>query len=298
MQHARKCWWKCSGWIMRESDTAEDENIKRVLTPMLLCILPVNLYLVHWALDEDVIVYLSAHALFVGGYMFFFAAGALGMNMALTLDVMLVVWTVASTLNDAYNAAALRPRNWTLVVMFLDGALVFGRYRIIPLMILITLSWLLLSSLESAFRFGLYDQIDSSVRAVCDCTNPPCPTSFGGVAGGLMSAYVVLLVDYYLTHGFASDLRLQLRRVNSSVAVAVEIAAALARYDVDSAESAISSGTDLPEELAISFVQLLSNLRPPPFVPRIPGSLMRRGGGCSITSAHITRRNSIPPDLK
>eukprot|EP00756_Hemistasia_phaeocysticola_P036393 Hpha_TRINITY_DN16640_c1_g1::TRINITY_DN16640_c1_g1_i2::g.183719::m.183719 len=53
----------------------------------------------------------------------------------------------------------------------------------------------------------------------------------------------------------------QLRRVEASVDVAGVVAAALARYDVDTAQRAIEGGDDLPVELADSYRVLLANLR-------------------------------------
>eukprot|EP00756_Hemistasia_phaeocysticola_P021896 Hpha_TRINITY_DN15801_c0_g1::TRINITY_DN15801_c0_g1_i1::g.188198::m.188198 len=93
------------------------------------------------------------------------------------------------------------------------------------------------------------------------CRAPLRPGGSGwGVAGWAVMG-MLLLSDFYFTRGFALDMRDQLSRIEASVKAASDVAAALARYDVDVAEAAITSGSNLPTELARPFLALLSNLR-------------------------------------
>eukprot|EP00756_Hemistasia_phaeocysticola_P044072 Hpha_TRINITY_DN17653_c0_g1::TRINITY_DN17653_c0_g1_i1::g.158722::m.158722 len=116
------------------------------------------------------------------------------------------------------------------------------------------------ASTESAFLVGIYAQI-TSVTPFCDCSDPPCAVRAGSAYSNMGVSILVLLVDFYFTRGFATDLRVQLQRAKRTVEVAAEITAALARYDVDEAEKAIEGGEGISVELAESFGQLLSNLR-------------------------------------
>eukprot|EP00756_Hemistasia_phaeocysticola_P025876 Hpha_TRINITY_DN16030_c1_g5::TRINITY_DN16030_c1_g5_i1::g.120790::m.120790 len=174
METVKRCWWKCSQWIMRDSDTDEDVHIKRVFTPVVLCVLPLSVYLLSYALQEGSAIYAAGSCTFLTVYVSWLGSGMLGGNMGITMDIELVLLTWANVLSDAYNSSALRQRTWSLIVCFLDLALVLDRTRAIPVMISVTLVWLFIINTESAFRFGLYDEISSAKPEVCDCAEPPC----------------------------------------------------------------------------------------------------------------------------
>eukprot|EP00756_Hemistasia_phaeocysticola_P026566 Hpha_TRINITY_DN16071_c3_g7::TRINITY_DN16071_c3_g7_i1::g.121013::m.121013 len=160
-------------------------------------------------------------------------------------------------------AASSSFRAWAFVVLVLDIGLVFGRDYIPRFVIPLTLMYLAAESAEGALRFGLYEVglwgtgISSSF---CNCATPPCSASIDRSFLNFMGVCTVFLVDFYFTRGFAHGMELQLRSIEASVAVSKKVAAALARYDVEAAGSAIQEGTDLPEELAESYKRLLSNL--------------------------------------
>eukprot|EP00756_Hemistasia_phaeocysticola_P019914 Hpha_TRINITY_DN15689_c7_g1::TRINITY_DN15689_c7_g1_i1::g.100651::m.100651 len=261
MQRFRKCWWGCSEWAVRKSDAPEDVAIKRGLIPIYIALIFFSSSKLVVALDDANIVQCGAQSLALLSFLTFLVSARVGLNMRVALDVMMMMLLVAVYLSDAYNAAVLQPRPWAYVVLLLDTTLVFHTRRMIPIFISCTLVWLFIVSTETAFRFGLFDLVAPGNVELCDCSDPPCAISAGSSYGSFGSAAAVLLIDFYLTRNFATDLRLQLRMVRSSVEVAVEITSALARYDVDTAEKAIKCGKDLPKELEQSFKQLLLNLR-------------------------------------
>eukprot|EP00756_Hemistasia_phaeocysticola_P016918 Hpha_TRINITY_DN15504_c0_g2::TRINITY_DN15504_c0_g2_i2::g.107059::m.107059 len=275
-EKAKKWWLCCSGWIMRDSDSEEDVRIKRTVTPLALFSLPLSSYqLVYGMLDLDNATYATSMAIFLTSYSIYFVGGILGKNMGTVIDASLLLLAIGNVVYDAYNTAALEQRNWSLIVVYLDFALVLDRMRPVRAMIIVTITWLFVANIESAFRFGLYDEINSAPPPVCDCLHPPCRTSFVGNSAAWIVGSIVMLFDFYLTRGFATNLRLQLRRVKSSVDVAAQVAAALAMYDVDEAEKAIENGKDLPQELAGSYRRLLSNLRS--YRDYLPEELLHHG---------------------
>eukprot|EP00756_Hemistasia_phaeocysticola_P033387 Hpha_TRINITY_DN16462_c5_g1::TRINITY_DN16462_c5_g1_i2::g.161945::m.161945 len=260
------CWRKCSECFMREDDTVEDVHIKRVMIPLSLWLFGiVFVFMIGNAAGED---YLLTGILVSSTCMNLMLpiGGALGKRMGPLLDCFLLFNAINNVVNDAMEAATMQPRTWPLVVMLLDTALVFERYRTIPAIILITLSWFCVEFVTGGYRVGLYDAIQDATQvppqtSACDCAHPPCARGWEEALGTLLIYSVVLLTDLYLTRGFATDLRVQLRRVKSSVEVAAEVTASLAKYDVDSAEKAINSGSDLPQELTCSLLQLVFNLK-------------------------------------
>eukprot|EP00756_Hemistasia_phaeocysticola_P063714 Hpha_TRINITY_DN718_c0_g2::TRINITY_DN718_c0_g2_i1::g.29009::m.29009 len=254
MEAMGKCWSKCSSWVVRESDSAESLHIKRTLTPLLILLIPFHIANI-WSDTHP--LRKTVHATNAFFYIAYLVRARLGFDMVMTLDVTLIVLAVTNVLFDVVQAAEARERTWQQAVLYLDLALVFNRPHLTPCIIVGTLAWLLVESSESAFRLGLYDLVSGTdTLGVCDCTNTPCASDLLVALGSSIAGGMVLLIDFYLTRRFATNLSLQFRRVEVSVEVAVEIASALAKYDVDTAETAIAHGSDLPEELAESFRQL------------------------------------------
>eukprot|EP00756_Hemistasia_phaeocysticola_P053795 Hpha_TRINITY_DN29744_c0_g1::TRINITY_DN29744_c0_g1_i1::g.2662::m.2662 len=263
MERLSTCWFRGSGWLIRESDSPEDVRIKRALTAPFVIITPLMLYVIYtWGEVHDLsLTFLIGNGLHISAFLLFFVCGITGMNMRITMDFVLFFLFAGIIIIDIYNLAELRPRSWSQTVVVFDLCLVLDRTSAITPMVVLTTMWLLVASTETAFRFGLHDQVSSGVPAVCDCPNPPCPTAVAGAYTTGISSVLVVLVDLYLTRGFATDLRVQLRKVKASVELAAKVTAALGRFDVDVAESALERGTDLPPEMTISFRQLLCHLK-------------------------------------
>eukprot|EP00756_Hemistasia_phaeocysticola_P040336 Hpha_TRINITY_DN16859_c1_g11::TRINITY_DN16859_c1_g11_i1::g.152555::m.152555 len=295
---AKACWLRCSEWFVRKEDSVEDRYIKRAVTPLILCIAPLNTFFLWITLAEGSIRLAVVQCMWLAGYATFLAGGMLRRDMRVVLDVLLLVMTVANILGDATNIADMRPRQWSFIVIFLDAALVFERRRTIPLMIGLTLAWLLVATTEFAFRFGLVEAARSVSSGVCSCPSPPCEISMEDAYGGWLVSSIVVLIDFYLTSRFATERSLQLKRIGSSVEVAAEVAAALARYDVDGASDAITeAGGDLPEELADSYRLLLGNLLL--YRPYLPAALFARAEIEQVsTDSEFSFDDSVLTELK
>eukprot|EP00756_Hemistasia_phaeocysticola_P030127 Hpha_TRINITY_DN16274_c5_g3::TRINITY_DN16274_c5_g3_i1::g.15823::m.15823 len=253
-------------YLVRPGDSPEDAQIKRTVSPvaMLFGLFCMGVAVVHLR-GSKLMAALGAAVAGVSGLGF--SVGAL-LDLFPTrfmLDALLLGNLVGVVLLDMENAAVSATfRALGMTIILLDVALVFNRDHIPYIVLPVALCWLAAECVESMHRYGVYEAgywgIDVTA-SYCNCPSPPCSRS---VTDAFLNTFIpgwLLLMDFYFTRGFSSGMRLQLRRVRSSIDVAVEIAAALARYDVDVAETAIAKGTDLPEELAVSFRQLLSNLR-------------------------------------
>eukprot|EP00756_Hemistasia_phaeocysticola_P037099 Hpha_TRINITY_DN16679_c2_g6::TRINITY_DN16679_c2_g6_i2::g.181100::m.181100 len=253
--------------IMRKGDTAQDIRIKKLGLPVCVFLVVIaGTTAFRSVADSSYMWALGAFLCTCGPLAFITGVVLTSVKAGILADTLLLVNTVGLCVLDVGAAAFSYPfRSWSFVVLILDAALVFDRQHIPKFVIPWTLLYIAAESLESVQRYGLYSAgywgTDPSV-SMCACASPPC--SMSPVSGGIsfLSVCSVFLFDFHFTRNFATSMRRQFRRMEVSVAVASEIAAALARYDVDVAEEAITgSGDDLPEDLAKSFFQLLSNLR-------------------------------------
>eukprot|EP00756_Hemistasia_phaeocysticola_P017296 Hpha_TRINITY_DN15529_c9_g1::TRINITY_DN15529_c9_g1_i1::g.106007::m.106007 len=253
----------CSGWIMRASDTPEDAHIKRAMTPLAILMLFVVPYSAFYdgSNFSDEYAY-SANSMFLmAGAVSFLVRGYIGADMRTSVDILIVVFSLGLVYINLRLAAEMRGSLFIYAVLLLDMALVFNTPRTIPFVIFVFLVFCLVLMFEASLRFGVYNAVETQEFPwICDCADPPCATTATVIPVGFIILAIPPLADFYLTRGFATNLRLQLRRVEASVLVAGEVTDALARYDVDAADRAIARGDDLPEELVQSYRLLLSNL--------------------------------------
>eukprot|EP00756_Hemistasia_phaeocysticola_P026881 Hpha_TRINITY_DN16088_c7_g10::TRINITY_DN16088_c7_g10_i1::g.121595::m.121595 len=262
-ERVARCCEKCSDWALRDSDTAHDANTKRILIPVVLSCLPFLTFMIYrvYVVDQNPVKF-CAFGLYFAGLFQILPSAHLGLRMRPFVGVMVTVVAVAILLHDLTLSAEMQPRMWSQVVLVLDAALVFETRSVVPIVLILTLTYLLMERVEAGLRFGLFDEVrNDDTPLLCDCARPPCATGAVSMVNAWVGLILILLIDFYLTRGFATDLRQQLRSVKASVKVAGEVAAALARYDVDVADTAIAGGKDLPEELGRSYAQLLYNLR-------------------------------------
>eukprot|EP00756_Hemistasia_phaeocysticola_P044004 Hpha_TRINITY_DN17586_c0_g1::TRINITY_DN17586_c0_g1_i1::g.92461::m.92461 len=292
MEEQRRWWWKCSDVLIKGEDTAIDVRIKRILTPVVVVVVPINLlYLLISLIGTGGFLTSAAQSCALVAFLMIPVCGGMGLRMGRTLDVALVLLAAGTVLVDADAALSLMPRMWALVVIWLDLALVFERKAAIPVVVLMLVLWLLVESAESGYRFGLYTAVhgDSEIPHLCDCALPPCKQTVVSLSGSLFLSLLVLALDFYLTRGFANNLHVQLRRVKSSVEVAADVASALARYDIDKAQIAIADGENLPEELTESYLHLLRNLQS--YRNYLPDALLQE------ETSESPRARAVPPPV-
>eukprot|EP00756_Hemistasia_phaeocysticola_P032439 Hpha_TRINITY_DN16406_c3_g8::TRINITY_DN16406_c3_g8_i1::g.160176::m.160176 len=296
MGRLQGCWTSCSDRFMRDSDTAEDAYIKRSLTPVCIGVLIFISFLFFRAVlrSPPNWCWLCSLGVYIVSFSGFLVIGCCGGRMRKALQIGLVVLGIGLMVSDAVNASEGTPRVWSFVVLILDVALVFNTPSPIPLVLCTTLIYLAVERMESTFRFGLYD-VAGVLNPPCDCSDPPCGIPLVTAVSGWLSFITVLLVDFYLTRGFANAVRHQVNRLEVSVAVAMELTNALARYDVDAAEHAIEvHQEELPPQLAISYLQLLDNLRTyKEYLPdciMVPDELGRRNWSVSLETTRV-----VPP---
>eukprot|EP00756_Hemistasia_phaeocysticola_P018396 Hpha_TRINITY_DN15590_c3_g6::TRINITY_DN15590_c3_g6_i1::g.106326::m.106326 len=254
--------------LVREMDSKEQARIKRIVFPFTVFAAMVSVMLMvvtiqstHQALGVIGIgLVLAGLTIFIVGIPFNAApAGSL-------LDALLVITFLGICIEDLARATrSYSFRSWTVLILHLDIALVFNRDHLTRYMIAFLLIYTAAQSAEAYERFGLYEAGYWGSAGIeineCNCASPPCVSSLSSAIFSWIGICAVMLGDFYFTREFARGMRLQLCRVEASVEVAREIATALAQYDVDTAEEAVSKGKHLPAALAESFNILISNLR-------------------------------------
>eukprot|EP00756_Hemistasia_phaeocysticola_P011418 Hpha_TRINITY_DN15119_c6_g2::TRINITY_DN15119_c6_g2_i1::g.126772::m.126772 len=259
------CRW---AWLVRAGDSKDEARIKTVMFPFALFIFLYSVFdLIQTIQGSGMMMYVLGDGLNCLGSGFFMAGVASGAARAGgLLDVFLVLCTVGICLLDFGNFTRSNPfRSWAFIVLVLDCALVFKRDHLPGLIILFVLLYNTVIGLESSVGLGLdeagYWGSEGVEVSQCNCASPPCESGVASAISVWVNVCVIFLGDFYLTMGFATGMRFQLRRVEASVELTGEVAAALARYDVDAAESALDSDTVLPQELVGSYRRLLNNLR-------------------------------------
>eukprot|EP00756_Hemistasia_phaeocysticola_P009723 Hpha_TRINITY_DN14943_c2_g2::TRINITY_DN14943_c2_g2_i1::g.143090::m.143090 len=262
-----RLWNRCLKWVIKDGDTVSDEHVKRMLIPVAISLLPIAATVGITAIGNDLLLNLIGVSVCGLALVLFLIGVLLNVVKARYLaDMFFLLFPIGLVIIDL-GAAGLssRFRPWTYVVLVLDGTLVFGRDRVPHFVIPFTLVYLFADAIESTASFGFYE-LGNSLNGVednrCNCPEPPCAVTPLNAFNNYVSVLAVILIDFYLTRGFSKGMRKQLRSVQSCITVSADVAAALARYDVDLAERAIfDSEEDLPDGLKRSYTQIVTNLR-------------------------------------
>eukprot|EP00756_Hemistasia_phaeocysticola_P018953 Hpha_TRINITY_DN15628_c6_g4::TRINITY_DN15628_c6_g4_i2::g.98088::m.98088 len=259
---AEACFARCSNCFIRESDTVEDVRMKRLMVPLLMFLLLHHAFQFVSRGEENTRFFFSYY-IFTTTDVVFLVCARQGI---ISMKANLMQWILASTIGlfnaSGFASANMRSSPLLIIVLLLDMALIFNTDRVIPVTLFLTMTYIVVDRVEKATRFGFYELwANDGIPIVCSCADPPCTESAGVTVTTLTTPVLVLLVDFNLTRAFAVGIRYQLRRIEASVKVASQVAAALARYDVDGAEKAIKLDNELPAELTHSYLQLVANLR-------------------------------------
>eukprot|EP00756_Hemistasia_phaeocysticola_P030762 Hpha_TRINITY_DN16308_c2_g9::TRINITY_DN16308_c2_g9_i1::g.58766::m.58766 len=281
---------RCSVCIERKDDTPEDIRLKRLLTPPIAVVT----FLLGVALVRDTVgqadsgtYYDFARAIPMSTGLLFFAAGLAGFSMGWVLDVTLILFAVCNIAVDLHQQAVLELSLISLVVVILDMAILCARDHIGPIVIALTLCYFLVERVESSFRLGLYELAGEKVAA-CDCAAPPCAQSFFESSTLMSFLMASVVLDYFLTHRFAADLRTQLSRLESVASVSEEVTAALARYDVAAATRALNttSARDIPARMRQALETMLENMHQ--FKAAMPIDVLTKKNRAVINTEEMT----------
>eukprot|EP01063_Lacrimia_lanifica_P023631 TRINITY_DN3125_c0_g1_i13.p1 TRINITY_DN3125_c0_g1~~TRINITY_DN3125_c0_g1_i13.p1 ORF type:complete len:787 (+),score=252.61 TRINITY_DN3125_c0_g1_i13:53-2413(+) len=201
------------------------------------------------------------------------------------LRVATAVFCVTVCYYDALGQAAGRGQWWPLFVLLIDILLVVEAPRYLTKCVVgVVLLWLILMQIEFATRaLGILDLPDMASyearREQCNCDKPPCSDNYGvgAVAISLTAAFLIFLVDFFLTRGFADQAHAEKSKMAAAVRAAEDMARSLAGFDLDAAAAYLEEHPELPGELTQPFEALLANLRS--YRPYLPGELFQKAAG-------------------
>ncbi|KAJ9471634.1 Adenylate cyclase [Diplonema papillatum] len=199
------------------------------------------------------------------------SAAILGWNLfAYALTIVAIDWA---------NTSHIEQRVWPYMVLLLDVNLVAEGPKCLPPVLLgVSLVWLVAASSETAFSFGLFKAaaaLGSGKVRICDCEDPPCAKGgIGFVLSDALPSCSVMCLGYYFTSRFARYMKDANRSMEESIAIAQRIADALAALDLEAASSHLDTSKDLPPALKDAFSQILTNLTN--YKPYIPEAVFNR----------------------
>eukprot|EP01065_Artemidia_motanka_P043891 TRINITY_DN6166_c0_g2_i3.p1 TRINITY_DN6166_c0_g2~~TRINITY_DN6166_c0_g2_i3.p1 ORF type:complete len:694 (+),score=211.80 TRINITY_DN6166_c0_g2_i3:465-2546(+) len=157
---------------------------------------------------------------------------------------------------------------WPWMIIFMDAALVTSMPKWFELSLLVTaILWILIRSTEDCYRWGLYDFPTAPER---NDTLMLCPEEGGACAkectfwdfnSVMHRTVLVVALDFYITRDFRDQAK-------AAVDLAEDVAAAMVRFDLQSAQEQLDGAARAPPRLKLAFELLLENLhRYRPFLP-------------------------------
>ena len=186
-------------------------------------------------------------------------------------------------LADLATIIAMLPRQWPAFVCVIDIILVLDMSKTLEYaMVGTVVMWLVVTHVNDVRGWGVNlrtslrgTDIDNALAGVpdaCDCAEPPCGYSFNYSVASLLGGLTVFLVDFFITRGFASQVRVEKQKIAASIDTAQKVTECLVKFDLDAARQILQSDAGMPDELYQSFAQLLANLDE--YRPYLPDALM------------------------
>ena len=186
-------------------------------------------------------------------------------------------------LADLATIIAMLPRQWPSFVIVIDIILVLDMSKTLEYaMVGTVVMWLVVTHVNDVRGWGVNlrvllrgTDVDNALAGVpdaCDCAEPPCGYSFNYAVASLLGGLAVFLVDFIITRGFASQVRVEKQKIAASIDTAQKVTECLVKFDLDAARQILQSDAGMPDELYQSFAQLLANLDE--YRPYLPDALM------------------------
>ena len=200
------------------------------------------------------------------------------------------------------NSRTTATSDWALLIVAIDLLLVMqvpSRYAVA--VVIATIVWLLVLSVESSYRFGLFDLPGlipqdgeygrkKLLGKMVDCETLPCPERFP--PNGLVAPLAVFVLDFLVTRGFAREVLQEQASMQRTINAVQEIASLLAKYDVEGVARMLrTQGTELPEQMYETLQTMEENLRR--YRPYLPAALFEEEEESG--ASRLPRKSVLPP---
>eukprot|EP01063_Lacrimia_lanifica_P022149 TRINITY_DN2982_c0_g1_i6.p1 TRINITY_DN2982_c0_g1~~TRINITY_DN2982_c0_g1_i6.p1 ORF type:complete len:635 (+),score=90.60 TRINITY_DN2982_c0_g1_i6:34-1938(+) len=284
--------------ILREDDTNDERVRKKIIILATLIMTSVSFFAVVVSNNNEgeFLMTLSnitmiMWVLFASGIYMYFCAVKRVTDRA--LQIMTMVGSLAVFATDLHAAASFQTRAWPMFVIVLDVLLIVNMQATAKILVGIVAVWILLVTIESGLRFGLFDIPGLSPQSQrlesVECDLLPCPVNAWVQSGAL--GVMIFITDFAITRGFSTELQRQMAALEESVRVSGLLAKHLAAYDLDSAESELQlHHGNLPEEMTAVFRELLANLQS--YRPFLPDALFGDGDDDTERCSSWSKRSS------
>ena len=168
---------------------------------------------------------------------------------------------------------------WPAFVVLIDMSMILRLESHITIcMLAFVLIWILLTTAEDVYRFGMYDLPGTPTNEFrygklspdeCDYSALPCKKDMvGATRTGGMSA-LIFFVDFVATQGFARAVRKEQRTTDNIIETVSQIALYLAEYDLRNVSELLREREALlPPEMTRALRTLESNLQG--YIPYLP----------------------------
>ena len=196
---------------------------------------------------------------------------------SLLLEAVSYCYVVAMLFHDWSSRRIGGQPVWPFAILILDMCLVNQLpLRVTRNAVIIICIWLI--AVQVMAVLGDWGPGVTDTPRICDCENPPC--AIGAFVG---SSYAVLdlgvlLVDFYLTRNFASQVVKEKSAMQNTINAVQCIASHLADYDLDAVSKLLKeddvSGTPLPSEIRSALRSLHQNLTV--YKPYLPNALFEQ----------------------
>ncbi|KAJ9459445.1 Adenylate cyclase [Diplonema papillatum] len=254
------------GLVLSPSDTATDRNRKKLMFPTAVFVF-INQF--GWS------IFMLSSPLFFSMVITQLRTLQLAVFIAYmiwtkklpqrVLEVLIITFAVSLCfLNDiATNGTR---EMWTCVIIVMDGLLLTEcSDAAVKCMVALTILFLTVKTLEEGVSIGAYGLLPDSWTEVEIDSFDRGPGWTGAV---LSIRLAVFLLDFALTRRFALGMLTQQQKANARAALAQEVAAALVRFDLDTAQKLVGNEADSLHE---ALRGLLNNLRL--YRPYLPDAL-------------------------
>eukprot|EP00754_Rhynchopus_humris_P030360 Rhum_TRINITY_DN15268_c3_g1::Rhum_TRINITY_DN15268_c3_g1_i15::g.147551::m.147551 len=262
-------------WGARADDTPAQRETKRMLVLMLLCVLVVLSCSYAASLDQHSPLRswgtLALLSLFCLLFAYIRIARSTGSRF---VTLAAFVFCSSLCLNDFWSAIETNRRVWPTCIILLDFLLIVKAPSSLTLSIVVSMCvYLCVMAMEETWRVGLFDvpSLAPYEHRACQgtCEKPPCARPFIESLIYVAADMSVFLMDFYITRGFALQVRREKERMAAAVTAAQHVAERLASFDLDAAEDVLESQEDMPPDLCESLRVILSHLRAyKPFLPQ------------------------------
>eukprot|EP01065_Artemidia_motanka_P049176 TRINITY_DN8084_c0_g2_i3.p1 TRINITY_DN8084_c0_g2~~TRINITY_DN8084_c0_g2_i3.p1 ORF type:complete len:793 (+),score=207.55 TRINITY_DN8084_c0_g2_i3:316-2379(+) len=198
-----------------------------------------------------------------------------------------------------YSTLAVGIQIYPCSILLFDAALVFNlRERYHALMVCTFLLYLH-AAIYDMYTDRFFKKVHPDGEAwLCQCEDPPCRIPSSLLPRFVFGANFVILVDLYLTRGFANAMRQQMSLVRLAIEVTENIAEQLAMYEVDEGRALLQSdgGSQLPPRLRVALHRLLDNLDG--YRPYLPDHVMLRDDdGVQMAAVEPPGFGQLNPDI-